>query len=114
MTLETAIADTVTAAVHDALNAHTPALTHSTDEAAQLLGVSARTIRRLVTTGHLHALDGCGDRLRITTASIYAHAGWPITPAHLHELPASDDDLYPACTDCPGCPGCNPALRSVS
>ena len=88
------LADTVQAAVHQALDTHTPRLTYTAAEAGQLLGVSPRHIRKALANGLLVELPDTGATHRITTASILAYAGWPVSPARLaaplHTVPEAE------------------------
>ena len=79
MSVETALAETVEAAVGRALAGHLPRLTLTRAEAAEILGVSTGTVDAKVRDGSL-ATIAAG---RITLASVLALAGWPVAPAPL-------------------------------
>ncbi len=67
-------------AVRAELTSHLPKLGYTAIEAAEILGVSSKTVGELVAEGVLHRL---GDRpaCPITLGSILAAVDWPIEPA---------------------------------
>lgn len=81
MSIEDAVSVAVEAAVERALSAHLPKLAVPQREAAQMLGVSADAIGRMVADGSLLRVGG--PQGPIGLASILALAGWPMTAAPL-------------------------------
>lgn len=81
-----AIADAVAARItaHTTPDDRLPTLAVTAPVAAEALGVSTKTVHRLIDAGHLTTLDGT-TAVRVTVASLHAYAGQPMLPV-LHEV----------------------------